>query len=100
MVEKILRNMNELHILSGGAPECGTVSPELSGPRYVDVKTAAEKTGFTEQYLRDLYLYPGQRFAVKKDPRKKRSHIMYDLREFYEWLKKSNKAMAPGRRRV
>lgn len=56
--------------------------------KYVPVKVAAEVTGFTQQYLRDLYHYPGQQFCIKKDPRKDRSHILYDLDAFYEFLKR------------
>lgn len=60
-------------------------------PRYVSLREAAETTGFPARYLRELYLFPGQNFAVKRDPRKERSRIYYDLERFYAWLEKSNK---------
>ena len=60
-------------------------------PRYVPLLEAAEVTGFPARYLRELYLFPGQNFALKRDPRKERSRIYYDLEKFYAWLEKSNK---------
>lgn len=63
-------------------------------PRYVSLKEAAEVTGFPARYLRELYLYPGQNFAIKRDPRKERSHIYYDLEKFYAWIEKTNKKKA------
>lgn len=67
------------------------VPPKISDPKYVSIKAAAEKTGYTEQYLRDLYRYPGQQFAIKQDPRKDRSHILYNLDAFYAWINRANK---------
>lgn len=72
----------ELKLLAGGVQKV---------PKYVDIKTAAVETGYTEQYLRDLYRFPGQQFAVKQDPRKERSRIMYDLEAFYAWINRANK---------
>lgn len=60
-------------------------------PKYITLKEAAQKSGFPERYLRELYLFPGQNFAMKRDPRKERSRIYYDMDKFYAWIEKMNK---------
>lgn len=69
---------------------CGT-DTGTQKTRFVTLKEAAAQTGLPDRYLRDLYRFPGQNFAIKRDPRKERSRIYYDLEKFYAWLEKSNK---------
>ncbi len=41
--------------------------------------------GFPEGFLMTAYLYPGQQFAQKIEPRKKNSPIIFETEKFEEW---------------
>lgn len=58
---------------------------------YIKVSQAAEITGFKKRYLKDLYHLPGQNFAIKMNPLKSNSPIMYDLDAFYKWIERANR---------
>jgi len=60
-------------------------------PHYIRVAEAARLTGFSVNKLKDLYQYPGQNFAIKLDPFKRNSPIMYDMDAFYKWLERVNR---------
>lgn len=60
-------------------------------PQYIKVAQAAEITGYKPKYLKSLYHFPGQNFAIKLNPLKQNSTIMYDLDAFYKWIAKMNR---------
>lgn len=60
-------------------------------PRYIKVKEASEMTGYKPEYLKNLYHFPGQNFAIKLNPLKRNSPIMYDMDAFYKWIEKMNR---------
>lgn len=60
-------------------------------PKYIRVTKAAELTGYKADYLKDLYHFPGQNFAIKMNPLKNNSPIMYDVDAFLKWVKQTNR---------
>ena len=66
-------------------------------PKYIRISEAAALTGYKPDYLKSLYHFPGQNFAIKMNPLKNNSPIMYDMDAFYKWIEKMNKKKGIGR---
>lgn len=65
--------------------------------RVMRLSELCKDMGFPKEFLRRAYLSKGQTFAVKIDPRKLNSPIIFDTEGFEKWRLKQIKLQEAGR---